>query len=143
MLSYVFYLCQVCLNKAIFPTSFLLFQPAGMKYPAGISAAGVNCYTFTHISTALIIYTSQRSSSPVFTAPPSITRDTQMLTPHDLYPWTKGMVSTKQMQMQLRMSKSNYEKQVVKIMIHQELNQMLGPVLHSVDLVTAVRMQAL
>lgn len=52
----------------------------------------------------------------------------------------KEMVSTKQMQMQLRISKTNYEKQVVEIMIHQELNQMLGPVLHSVDLVTAVRM---
>lgn len=66
-----------------------------------------------------------------------------MLTPHDLYPWMKGMVSTKQMQMQLRISKSNYEKQVVETVTHQELNQMLGPVLHSVDLVTAVRMLAL
>lgn len=60
--------------------------------------------------------------------------------PHDLCPWMKEMVSTKQMQMQLRISKTNHEKQVVEIMIHQELNQMLGPVLHSVDLVTAVRM---
>lgn len=131
--------------ESIFPTSFLLFQPAGMKYPAGISAAGVNCCSLTHISAALIIYTRQRPSSPAFTAPPSTARDTRdtsrMLTLHDLYPWMKAerIISTEQMQMQLRISESNYEKQVVEIMIHQELNQMLGPVLHSVDLVTAVR----
>lgn len=116
-----------------------------MKYPAGISAAGVNCGSLAHPSAALIIDTRQRPSSPVFTAPPSIAgdaRDTsRMLTLHDLYPWMKAerITSTEQMQMQLRISESNYEKQVVEIMIHQELNQMLGPVLHSVDLVTAAR----
>lgn len=52
--------------------------------------------------------------------------------------WMKGMVSTKHMQMQPRISKPNYEK-LVEIMIHQELNQMLCPVVHPVDLVTAVR----
>lgn len=52
LFSCVSYLCQVCLNKAISPTSFLLFQPAEMKYPAGISAAGESCYRFTYISTA-------------------------------------------------------------------------------------------
>lgn len=45
--------------------------------------------------------------------------------------------------MQLRISESNYEKQAMEIMIHQELNQMLGPVLPLVDLVTIVRMLAL
>lgn len=63
-----------------------------------------------------------------------------MLTSHDLHPWVKGMVSTKQMQ--LRISKSNYEK-VVEIMINWELNQMFGPVLHSVDLVMTVTVLAL
>lgn len=66
----------------------------------------------------------------------------RMLTPHDLHPWVKGMVSTKQMQMQLRISKSNYEE-VVEIMINWELNQMFGPVLHSVDLVMTVTVLAL
>lgn len=47
------------------------------------------------------------------------------------------MGTTKQMQMQLRISKSNYEK-VVEIIINWELNQMFGPVLHSVDLVMTV-----
>lgn len=50
----------------------------------------------------------------------------------------KGMVSTKEMQMQLRISKSYYEKQVVEMMIHQESNQLLRLVLHSVDLVTPI-----
>lgn len=45
--------------------------------------------------------------------------------------------------MQLRISESNYEKQAMEIMIHQELNQMLGPVLPLVDLVAVVRMLAL
>lgn len=49
------------------------------------------------------------------------------------------MVSTEKMQMQLRISKSNYAKQVVEIMIHQELDQMWRPVLHSVDLGVARR----
>lgn len=52
------------------------------------------------------------------------------------------MGTTKQMQMQLRISKSNYEK-VVEIMINWELNQMFGPVLHAVDLVTTVTVLAL
>lgn len=55
----------------------------------------------------------------------------------------KGRVSTEKMQMQLRISKSNYEKQVVEIMIHQELNQTWSPILHSVDLVMAVRIPGL
>lgn len=55
----------------------------------------------------------------------------------------KGMVSTEKMQIQLRISKSNYEKQVVEIMIHQELNQKWSPVLHSVHLVMAVRIPGL
>lgn len=46
----------------------------------------------------------------------------------------EGIVSAEKMQMQLRISKSNYEQQVVEIMIHQELNQMWSPDLHS-DLV--------
>lgn len=54
-----------------------------------------------------------------------------------------GMVSIEKMQIQLRISKSNYEKQVVEIVIHQELNQMWSPVLHSVDLVMAVRIPGL
>lgn len=49
------------------------------------------------------------------------------------------MVSTEKMQMQLRISKSNYAKQVVEIMIHQELDQMWRPVLRSVDLGVARR----
>lgn len=40
--------------------------------------------------------------------------------------------------MQLRISKSYYEKQVVEMMIHQESNQLLRLVLHSVDLVTPI-----
>lgn len=82
----------------------------------------------------------------MFTAPQSLTRDrAKTLTPHDFVPMDegKGDISTEQMQMQLRISKSNYEKQVMEIMIHQELNQMLGPVLPLVDLATAVRMLAL
>lgn len=79
----------------------------------------------------------------MFTAPPSIARDTRrMLTSQDLRPWVKGMGTTKQMQMQLRISKSNYEK-VVEITINWELNQMFGPVLHSVDLVMTVTVLAL
>lgn len=85
----------------------------------------------------------------MFTAALSLTRDSRdsgkTLTPHDLYPWMKAKrdISTEQMQMQLRISESNYEKQAMEIMIHQELNQMLGPVLPLVDLVAVVRMLTL
>lgn len=44
------------------------------------------------------------------------------------------MRSSEEMQMQLRISRSNYEQGVVEIMIHQEVNQMWSPVLH-LDLV--------
>lgn len=50
----------------------------------------------------------------------------------------KGMVSTKKMQMQLRISKIYYEKQVVEMMIHQESIKLLRLVLHSVDLVPPI-----
>lgn len=53
------------------------------------------------------------------------------------------MVSTTQMQMQLRISESNYEKEVVEIIINWEWNQMVGPVLHSVDSVMTVAVLAL
>lgn len=50
----------------------------------------------------------------MFTAALSLTRDSRdsgkTLTPHDLYPWMKAKrdISTEQMQMQLRISESNY-----------------------------------
>lgn len=54
------------------------------------------------------------------------------------------MKSSEKMQMQLRISKSNYGKQGVEIMIHQELNQMwMEPSRALCDLVMALRIPGL